>query len=139
MPHIFTYGSLMYPQIMERVCGLHLMSRPATLHHFRRSRLHNLDYPGIFALKDDHVPGILYLNLPTPALRRLDDFEGDQYVRREVEVEVDDGQYISAMTYVLQAHCQDLVTGEEWDFGAFLSSGKDRFINSYIGFGRLPE
>lgn len=139
MPHIFTYGSLMYPQIMERVCGIHLMSRPATLHHFRRSRLQHLDYPGVFAHKDAHVPGILYLDLPTPALRRLDDFEGDQYMRQEVEVEVDGGQYLSAMTYVLQAHCQTLATGEEWDFATFLNSGKDRFITTYIGFDKLPE
>ncbi len=139
MPHIFTYGSLMCPQIMERVCGLHANSRPATLHHFRRSRLQHLDYPGIFALKDACVPGILYLCLPAPALQRLDDFEGVQYSRQEVDVELDDGQYISAMTYVLQAHCQDLVTGEEWDFPAFLSSAKDRFLATYIGFAKLPE
>lgn len=139
MPHIFTYGSLMCPQIMERVCGFQLISRPATLHHFHRSRLHLLDYPGIFALQNAHVPGILYLDLPTPALRRLDDFEGDQYVRQEVKVELDGGQYLSAMTYVLQAHCQTLATGEEWDFAAFLSSGKDRFLNTYMGFDRLSE
>lgn len=129
----------MCPQIMERVCGLHAISRSATLHHFRRSRLHHLDYPGIFTHKNASVPGLLYLDLPTPALRRLDDFEGDQYVRQEVDVELDDGHYLSAMTFVLQPHCQTLVTGEEWDFAAFLHSAKDRFLNTYIGFDKLPE
>jgi gamma-glutamylcyclotransferase (GGCT)/AIG2-like uncharacterized protein YtfP len=139
MPHLFTYGSLMCPEIMERVAGLRAVSRPATLHHFQRSRLYHLDYPGIFALKDARVLGILYLDLPTPALQRLDDFEGDQYTRQVVDVELDDGQRHSSMTYVLQAHCQTLVTGEEWDFAAFLASGKDHFLATYGGFGKIAQ
>lgn len=139
MSHLFTYGSLMCPEIMERVSGLRLISRPAILPEYQRSRLHNLEYPGIFPSRPASVDGILYLDVPPVALQRLDDFEGDQYRRQEVVVNLDDDRRITAMTYVLEIASQTLVTGEPWDFALFLTSGKEHFLANYGGFMKIPK
>ncbi len=138
MPHLFTYGSLMCPEIMERVAGRHAASTPATLHHFRRSRLQDLDYPGIFPDDASRVAGILYLDLSEEAIGRLDDFEGEQYLRLTVTVELDDGHTQPAMAYVLKERYRPLATGEEWDFATFLAEGKKHFLATYCGFATLP-
>ena len=138
MAHLFTYGSLMCPEIMERVAGLRAPSRSATLANFLRSRLSGFDYPGIFPHPQGQVRGILYFDLPQAALARLDAFEGDQYLRQEVAVTLDDGQRLPATTYVLVADCHALVTGEEWDFASFLASAKDHFLATYDGFDKIP-
>ena len=139
MPDLFTYGSLMYLEIMERVSGLRLLSRPATLPGYQRSRLLDLDYPGIFSNDQASVDGILYLNLPDSALQRLDAFEGDQYRRQEVMVTLDDGDRRPAMAYVLRTASHSLITGEPWNYALFLATGKERFLANYGGFLQLPE
>ena len=137
MPHLFTYGSLMCPEIMARVAGVQAASTPATLHHFRRSRLQDLDYPGIFPDDVSRLSGILYLHLGEEAIRRLDDFEGEQYQRLTVEVELEDGRLHPAMAYVLKERYRPLATGEEWDFATFLAEGKQHFLATYCGFATL--
>ena len=134
---LFTYGTLMSPDIMARVAGCRLAALPATLPGYRRSQVKGEVYPGISEDAAGQVAGILYLNLPAAALQRLDVFEGEMYERREVLVEDEGGAVRPAMTYVFRSAYLHLLTGIPWDFDQFLASGKKCFEEGYFGFDEI--
>lgn len=137
MTSVFTYGSLMCSDIMLRVTGCQVAGIPAILKGYQRSRLRGEEYPGIIAHPDDEVAGILYPNLPPPAIERLDIFEGEQYLRQEIEVLTSDSGPCRAMAYVLHPRFTHLLTGAPWSYTDFLETGKARFLQAYIGFHKI--
>lgn len=81
----------------------YLTVRPGLLHGHRRHRVRHADYPGIIPHKSSSsttttgttgketeatVRGTIVSGLTDMDIRRLDIFEGDQYVRRKVKVQV---------------------------------------------------
>lgn len=135
---LFAYGTLMSPEIMEKVAGCRPEARVALLRGFRRSRVRDEQYPGIREEVGDVVPGLLYLDVPATAMQRLDIFEGERYERRQVVVQEEDGTVRAAMTYVFRPAYHELLTGIPWDFDEFLVSGKKKFEDGYFGFSELP-
>ncbi len=131
---IFTYGSLMCIDIMERVAGCSADNCPATLRDYSRSKVLNEEYPGILPQEKAVVSGIVYHNLPPEAVKRLDLFEGDLYERLPVTVEQETGESITAFAYVIRPEYRHLLTGKEWSFEEFLASGKKKFEEAYVGF-----
>jgi gamma-glutamylcyclotransferase (GGCT)/AIG2-like uncharacterized protein YtfP len=134
---LFTYGTLMSPDIMARVAGCRLTALPATLPGYRRSQVKDEVYPGISEEAAEQVTGVLYLSVPAAALQRLDVFEGEMYERRQVLV-VDEGEVVrAAMTYVFRPAYLHLLTDIPWDFAQFLVSGKKCFEEGYFGFDEI--
>ncbi|KAF2455549.1 hypothetical protein BDY21DRAFT_349645 [Lineolata rhizophorae] len=94
----FFYGTLMAPAVLMRVChGTNpttprpaFDAKPAILHHFRRHRVKNADYPAILPCADGPgggsacVRGTVVRGLTDGDIWRLDKFEGDEYERRTV-------------------------------------------------------
>ena len=137
MTNIFTYGSLMCVDIMFRAAGCKSDYTQATLNNFYRSKMHNLEYPGIIAQTDAVVAGVLYFDLSVKAINRLDLFEGEMYQRQEVEVNLEKQGQATAMTYVIKPQYKHLLTNTEWSFNEFLAIGKEKFEQSYFGFLEL--
>ncbi len=136
--HCFTYGSLMCDDIMGAVCAAAPLSPlPARLAGFRRAPVIGVEYPGMVPAADGLVEGVLYLDLPATAWPRLDAFEGDEYQRSEVEVELADGRRLAAWTYVFKPEHVGRLGEGEWDFQRFLETGKARFEALYMGFDVL--
>lgn len=136
---IFTYGTLMSPEIMMRLAGCRPDSCIAHLHGFRRTRVKDEEYPGIRENAEGMVQGILYLDVPEAAVQRLDLFEGEMYERRQVMVQTEDGVEKSAMTYVFRPGYHDLLTEIPWDFEEFLVSGKKCFEDGCFGISEIEE
>lgn len=137
MNHLFTYGSLMCADIMERVAGCRTQSVEAVLHDFFRSGVRREDYPGIIPRPGATVAGVLYLDLPAEAVRRLDFFEGELYERKEVEVVTPEGGLCCAMAYVIKDCWRRRLTNREWNYARFLATGKAKFEKAYVGFARI--
>ncbi|UXH78989.1 gamma-glutamylcyclotransferase family protein [Roseateles amylovorans] len=139
MAHAFTYGSLMWADIMARVCGAPSLAEraplPATLADHVRHPVLGQDYPGMVPADGHEVHGRLYLDLPDAAWPRLDAFEGQTYERREVLVTVPDGRWLRAWTYVYREAWRHQLGAGAWDEQRFEREGKARFIASYVGFG----
>ncbi len=139
----FAYGSLMCPDIMARVCGIGeahgLAGETACLTDYRRAPVRGEDYPGIVPAPDGRVTGVLYRGLPATAWPRLDAFEGDMYLRKQVRVSQAGGGMIPAWTYVFRPEFQHLLAPDDWDFEQFLARGKARFEARYLGFGQLAN
>jgi gamma-glutamylcyclotransferase (GGCT)/AIG2-like uncharacterized protein YtfP len=134
MIDLFTYGSLMCSDIINKVAGCRLDFCQARLNGYFRSNIRDKEYPGISPRSGAMVPGVLYLDLSPEAIERLDVFEGELYRRQVVEVVTEHHGFVKAMTYVIKPQHRDLLTNVEWDFNYFLAFGKKKFEETYFGF-----
>ena len=120
--HVFTYGSLMFPEVWLRVTGQPGVALAARLDGYARYAVSGVSYPGIVA-ELGSVAGVLYLDVTPEALARLDRFEGNEYLRREVVVTYENDIQLVAQAYVWR----ERLAGEAWnpdvfDLQAFLSA-----------------
>ncbi len=111
---VFTYGSLLFPEIMTAVTARSFPSHPAFLARYARYRVRNASYPGIIPSPDASVTGCLYTGIDLSTLKKLDHFEGDLYERQTVEVHCDN-QLRSAQTYVVAPGQEHHLTKTPWD------------------------
>ncbi|HEY4080487.1 MAG TPA: gamma-glutamylcyclotransferase family protein [Burkholderiaceae bacterium] len=135
MAHCFTYGSLMWADIMETVCGCAHVQLAAQLADHARHPLRGQDYPGMQPSVGSSVEGRLYLDVGEAALARLDAFEGEQYERTAVTVRLTDGRELPAWTYLFKTEFSDQLEAGEWNVQRFEREGKARFMAEYAGFG----
>ena len=108
----------------------------ATLSGFvRRSILHE-DYPAIVPDRiASTVKGVLYIDISSADLKRLDEFEGSIYSRQLVQVGTVDNVY-TADTCVMKPEYRHLLSDTAWEPAEFLKNGIHRFFDSYSGFDR---
>lgn len=139
MINLFTYGSLMCSDIMFSVADTRLEYTEAVLKDFFRSKIRNEEYPGIIPQPGALVTGVLYFNLPLPAICRLDLFEGEFYARQKVLVATKKSHSTEAMTYIVKPQYRDILTNQEWSYEHFLTSGKKKFLHAYFGFDDIKE
>ncbi|MGW8192766.1 MAG: gamma-glutamylcyclotransferase family protein [Desulforhopalus sp.] len=139
MINLFTYGSLMCSDIMFSVTNTRLERSEAILEDFFRSTIHGEEYPGITPQQGARVSGIIYFNLPAPAIRNLDVFEGEFYIRQNVQVSTEQQGVTGAMTYIIKPHYKHILTNHEWSYEHFLSSGKTKFLQDYFGFDDVKD
>ncbi|MBD2859693.1 gamma-glutamylcyclotransferase [Spongiibacter sp. KMU-158] len=132
--HLFAYGSLMCEDIVSEVAGEPLLCEPARLEGFVRRAIKGEEYPGMIALEGESVPGAIIRNVSGAGWQRLDAFEGEMYDRQQVQVMLADGSAIAAQTYVIRPEYVHVLEAFEWDFEAFLKSGKARFEQHYKGW-----
>lgn len=137
--HCFTYGSLMWADIMARVCGREFASEPASLADYARHPVRGEDYPGLQAAPGGVVPGRLYRDVDEAAWTRLDAFEGPEYERVPVTVMRADGSTLAAQVYLFRAEAAHRLLPGEWDVAAFEREGHARFTSRYVGFDALAN
>ena len=136
--HLFTYGTLMDPEIMGEVAGGSFVAHAAVLRGYGRYGVRNQPYPGMVAEKDGVVEGIVYLDITTKAMERLDRFEGEMYCRRMVKVRgTSNGDTLEVFAYVVKPEHAHLLSPDPWDFQQFAQQGKQRFAEEYKGFDDL--
>lgn len=143
----------MAPEVLFRVCcgtskvtkeeAARLTIKPAILHDYCRHRVKLCDYPGIIPQVNHTVRGTYVTGLTAPDIRRLDAFEGSQYLRKKVEVallqkagdkevECDTKE---TETYVFVAG-DDYLEKTEWDFDEFRREKMHRWADhsdEYVG------
>ncbi len=137
MENLFAYGTLMCEDIMTEVTRCHFSYVSGTIRNYSRRSVKNAHYPAIISHEGSHVEGLIYMNVSDSAWKRLDIFEGEMYARHLVEVELNDGTTLPALTYVVQTDYSDLLEPSEWDFKSFLRNSKAIFQKHYKGYQSL--
>jgi gamma-glutamylcyclotransferase (GGCT)/AIG2-like uncharacterized protein YtfP len=137
--HVFTYGSLMFPEVWNIVVGREFATVQGTLPGYSVFRVEGAAYPGIIAATPDcSVSGLVYLNVDAISVERLDRFEGEFYARLPLSVRCADGKSRNADAYTISDEHQHVLTSEPWTAEWFASSGGlAGFIAQYQGFSRL--
>lgn len=128
--NLFTYGSLMLPEVLEKVCGAAHESVAAELIGWSRYRVAGEAYPGIIANPKSSVSGILWFGITSAELNLLDKFEGEQYQRISVTVYDRINKPYPAQTY---AWCeQGGLTRQAWDLEQFRAEGIKAFSEKFL-------
>jgi gamma-glutamylcyclotransferase (GGCT)/AIG2-like uncharacterized protein YtfP len=137
--HVFTYGTLMFPEVWRVVVGREFTAVEGTAAGLAIYRVQNAVFPGIVAAGErDRVRGVVYLDVDHASLARLDLFEDTFYVRQSVWVDCADGERRSADAYVIPPENRSLLTDEPWDRAKFLASGGlEEFVRRFRGFERV--
>jgi gamma-glutamylcyclotransferase (GGCT)/AIG2-like uncharacterized protein YtfP len=63
MTNVFTYGTLMYQDVMNGLCSQKYEYRVAVLKEYQRKCLEHRPYPGLVNAKHESVKGIVYLGV----------------------------------------------------------------------------
>lgn len=136
-------GTLMAPQVLYRViygaekpaagqAGL-LTVEPAILEGYCRRRVKYADYPGVTAEAGKSVRGTYVTGLTEGDMWRLDTFEGTEYIKETVKVQILDkegkpARTEEAQTYIYQVPAN--LEGQEWDFEHFKNERMKFWIGS---------
>ena len=130
--HVFTYGSLMFAPVWQRVVRGTYRSAAATLPQHRRFALADDTYPGMVPEPDAEVAGVVYFDVAPADLQALDHFEGEEYRRISAPVRLvppNAGALpitVMAETYLFEAvHRLSVLP---WEPDAF---ALQRFLDSY--------
>lgn len=134
MHSLFVYGTLQEPRVMQAVTGKHFATENAVLQGFRRNRVRDQDYPGIVADLTAEVSGLLAMEVDAAALTRLDLFEGEYYVRENVNVVTEAKKIESCWVYVMSPVYVHLLTNETWNLSVFKDHFLQRFMSTYPHF-----
>jgi len=141
-------GTLMAFPVLSRVIYGHpnaeawqrdrLTIRPALLQNYCRRRVRFVDYPGVIPQSGKSVQGTIVSGLSEMELGRLDYFEGNQYERRSVDVEILEGgkgtgEIKKALVYVWIAE-ERMLEDKEWDIKLFMEEKMGRWIGDRSNF-----
>ncbi len=137
--NVFAYGSLMFAPVWDRVVAGSYRSVPARARGYRRFAVLGESYPAVLPVAgadaDAAVIGRVYFDVAEGDLARLDAFEGDEYRRDSVAIELLDSTFDPVAThaglYVFLAQAR--VSPDSWDPQRFALEQIDRFIATYVG------
>lgn len=124
--HVFTYGSLMFPEVWQRVVRGDYRSARGHLDGHARFGIAGETYPGMIPAARSSVEGVLYFDVSPADMAALDAFEGTEYRRDVVRVTLQSGELVEAGTYIYLL--PQKLSGSPWLPEAFQMA---RFIGSY--------
>jgi gamma-glutamylcyclotransferase (GGCT)/AIG2-like uncharacterized protein YtfP len=93
VPHVFAYGTLMFPEVAVPVAEIYGDGEPVTIPGFRRYEAFTRswgNFPAIVQEATSTVDGLLFRDLSGKQLERLDWFEDVHdglYVREQIQLE----------------------------------------------------
>jgi gamma-glutamylcyclotransferase (GGCT)/AIG2-like uncharacterized protein YtfP len=137
--HVFTYGSLMFPEVWRSVVGRDFATVAGTATGYSIFRVRDAAFPAITpACEGSSVTGLMYLDVDAETVARLDRFEDTFYDRLAIEIDCADGARREADAYVVLEKNRHVLTAEPWTAEWFESSGGlADFIARFQGFSRL--
>jgi gamma-glutamylcyclotransferase (GGCT)/AIG2-like uncharacterized protein YtfP len=114
MQNIFTYGSLMYEEIWQRVVRGNYKKTDGILYGYNRISVWNEDYPALVtAGSDSRVSGVIYKNISHKDIIRLDAFEGEYYTRETAQAVLSENQTLDVSFYLLKPECRHILSDKQ--------------------------
>jgi gamma-glutamylcyclotransferase (GGCT)/AIG2-like uncharacterized protein YtfP len=131
MRNIFTYGSLMFDPVWSRVVGSRYDRCEAILQGYDRKGVRGEVYPAIIpGGAHSQVPGLVHLDVSTADMEKLDQFEGEYYFRKTVQVITLDMAILPAEIYVLKQEYYAIISNRDWDPVHFATTGIHYFMHN---------
>lgn len=127
---LFTYGSLMFPQVWRQLVPQPRPSYPAYLANFSRRLIFLDTYPVLIRASQTGLLGTVYSELTEQDLARLDYFEGEIYQRISVDVYTEDG-INACQTYIPKPQYNCLAMQEQWRGDIFRAVQMPIFLGRY--------
>lgn len=130
MQQLFVYGTLLFPEIFEKLSEKKFETIPAIIRGFIRKRIFGCDYPAIVESLNSEVKGLLVRNVDEKTMQLLTFYEGDEYEKRETEVWIEN-EKINAFVFVWKNNLDDLEE-IDWDENEFRQKHLNTYLNKVI-------
>jgi gamma-glutamylcyclotransferase (GGCT)/AIG2-like uncharacterized protein YtfP len=135
--HVFTYGSLMFPVVWDRVVRNRYRNSEATIHGFQRLRICGEEYPALIVNADaGSLTGRIYFDVSASDIARLDHFETGDYARVAIAVTVDDNALAADAYLTLRP---EALESAEWYPEIFERNGLNAFLATYAATNTPPK
>lgn len=131
--HLFAYGTLEIPEVVQIITGQRLRGVPARLEGHARYLLREQAYPGLVREDGARVSGTLYMDLDEVIMARIDEYEDTCYERRTLQVATENGMSFPAQAYVVPENARDLLSDRLWDRERFIREELDSFLRCLVG------
>ena len=137
---MFVYGTLMFPEVWERVVQTKSWGRPGVLNDYRRFKVNIRDignYPAIVPEKGATVTGLVMYDLTEEQVTQADHFEGvaapsQPYFREQLTIVLDD-ETVQANAYVAGPGLMEYLGGP-WDPIAFRQNELEHYLRLIDGW-----
>ena len=135
--NVFTYGSLMFPVVWDRVVQGHYRSSEASIHGFQRLRIRGEHYPALIINPNaGSLTGRVYFDVSASDIARLDHFETSDYARVSIAVTIA-GKALAADAYL--ALKPETLEQMEWSPETFEVEGIASFLATYAVTNTPPK
>jgi gamma-glutamylcyclotransferase (GGCT)/AIG2-like uncharacterized protein YtfP len=124
--NVFTYGSLMFSPVWEKVCTGSYITQKMLLKDFRRYCIKNESYPAVIPEVSASVEGLVYMNVSQSDQLKLNQFEGEEYVLRHHHI---DGVSVAFYEYA----ALERVDKRDWSPADFEQKGLPAFLSRHVG------
>jgi BirA family biotin operon repressor/biotin-[acetyl-CoA-carboxylase] ligase len=125
---VLTYGSLMFEPVWSAVVTGQYSSRAVQVDGWQRYVIPGEDYPGAVLSAGSSMTAVIWEGVGAEDLARLDAFEGDQYERVRVLVDLE-----SRPAWIYAWRGERALTSTLWDPDAFAQPGvMERFLARHL-------
>ena len=114
MYKLFVYGTLLSKGIWKSIVSGDYASDSAILNGYARKKVKRKNYPGLVERDGSKVEGMLYYDISEEDFRKLDAYEGEEYARTKVSVQLSSGKSIESFTYLFKKEYFGKLTKSEW-------------------------
>lgn len=132
---VFVYGTLLFPEVRDRVLVGRYPVRPAAVAGWRRRRIEGEVHPVAVPEAGAAIPGEVLVGVEPADVARLDAFEGEDYRRATATASFAQGGEGRVELYVLRPGAAIRPAHGDWDPAEFRRSGLEVFLDRYPGFG----
>jgi gamma-glutamylcyclotransferase (GGCT)/AIG2-like uncharacterized protein YtfP len=123
--NVFTYGSLMFAPVWDRVCIGRYATQTMVLQDFQRYCVKDESYPAVVPRQGASVSGLVYFDVSEADQLALNQFEGEEYVLRHHQI---DGLPIAFYEYVASAR----IDPRDWSPTDFELKGLPAFLSRHV-------
>lgn len=113
--NVFVSGPLMFMELFAAITGSSCVTKFGVLRGYAQFAVKNEGQSAMIPFPDKLVDGVVYMDVDDGALALLDAFQGNRFVREEVSVEGEGGEWLEATAYCLKLSQKDILSREEWD------------------------
>lgn len=124
--NVFTYGSLMFAPVWEKVCTGRYATQKMVLKDFQRYCVKNESYPAVVPQQGGRVEGLVYFDVSQADQLALNQFEGEEYVLRHHQI---DGLGIAFYEYVALTR----IDKRDWSPDEFEQKRLPEFLSRHVG------
>lgn len=131
--NLFTYGTLMFPEVWERIAIGEFPAQEASLPGYAIFRVRDALYPGIVQSDNGSiVTGKIYEGIDEDTLYELDTYESSFYERIVVRAKGINGDDLDCYAYVVPSSRREMLTCEPWDAEHFSRNLLHAYLNGEI-------
>ncbi len=128
---LFTYGTLMLPEVLEAVTGRTFPWQAAMLEGHARYRVRTAVFPALIPMPGERVEGRLFDGVDRATLERLDRYEGNYYERRQLHVQLESRTTCPAHVYIFKDCYRSLLILEPWSLEIFRRERLDSYLAAH--------